>query len=116
MGQRTLLPDATELQLHCLKFELDTVVLIVRTVRGEAVCPGCHQPSCRTHSHYERKLADLPWNGVPVLVRNAAILLRYARLRPADLHGAVAEYRSSACATYRKTEQGCGLVHVGDGR
>ena len=69
MGQRTLLPDATELQLHCLKFELDTVVLIVRTARREAVCPFCHQPSCRTHSHYERKLADLPWNGIPVLVR-----------------------------------------------
>jgi hypothetical protein len=45
MGQRTLLPDATELQLHCLKFELDTVVLIVRTARPEAFCPGCHQPS-----------------------------------------------------------------------
>lgn len=69
MGQRTLLPDATELQLHCLKFELDTVVLIVRTAHHEAVCPLCHQPSCRPHSHYERKLADLPWNGIPVLVR-----------------------------------------------
>jgi transposase len=69
MGQRTLLPDATELQLHCLKFELDAVVLIVRTARHEAFCPYCHQPSCRTHSHYERKLADLPWNGIPVLVR-----------------------------------------------
>lgn len=69
MGQRTLLPDATELQLHCLKFELDTVVLIVRTVRREAVCPCCHQPSRRPHSHYERRLADLPWNGIPVLVK-----------------------------------------------
>lgn len=69
MGQRTLLPDTTELQLHCLKFELDTVIMIVRTVRHEAVCPCCHQRSCRPHSHYERKLADLPWNGIPVLVR-----------------------------------------------
>jgi hypothetical protein len=60
---RQLLPDATELQLNCLKFELDTVVLIVRTARREAVCPLCHQPSCRANSHYERKLADLPWHG-----------------------------------------------------
>lgn len=69
MGQRTLLPDAIELQLQCLKFELDIVILIVRTVRHEAICPCCHQPSSRPHSHYERKLADLPWNGIPALVK-----------------------------------------------
>src|ERR1700686_2716660 len=69
MGQRTLLPDAVELHLQLLKFDSEAVILIVCTSRREAVCPTCHQPSKRVHSHYQRKLADLPWNGVPVMVR-----------------------------------------------
>ncbi len=58
----------------------------------------------------------MEWHPSVGEVANVAILLRYARLRPADLHGAAAEYRSSACATYRKTEQGCRLVYAGVGR
>jgi hypothetical protein len=62
MGQRTLLPDAVELHLQLLKFDSEAIILVVRTSRLEAVCPACHQLSSRVHSHYERKLADLPWN------------------------------------------------------
>ena len=69
MGQRTLLPDAVELHLQLLKFDSEAIILVVCTSRLEAVYPTCHQLSRRVHSHYERKLADLPWNGVPVVVR-----------------------------------------------
>jgi len=69
MGQRTLLPDAVELQLELLKFDSETIILIVRASRREARCLTCHQQSRRVHSHYKRKLADLPWNGIPVMVR-----------------------------------------------
>ena len=69
MGQRTLLPDPVELRLQTLKFDSQGIILLVRTARPAAACPCCHQLSHRVHSQYERKLADLPWNGVPVMVR-----------------------------------------------
>jgi transposase len=68
MGHRTVLPDAAELELQSLKFDAETIILSVRAARRTAQCPGCHQPSPRVHSHYDRKLADLPWNGIPVRV------------------------------------------------
>ncbi|WP_244560591.1 MULTISPECIES: transposase family protein [Azospirillum] len=30
-------------------------------------CPRCHAPSSRVHSRYERRLADLPWQGRPAI-------------------------------------------------
>jgi len=38
-------------------------------VRRGVPCPGCARFSSRIHSYYERHLADLPWNGIPVEVR-----------------------------------------------
>jgi len=34
-----------------------------------APCPACTSSSDRIHSYYERRLADLPWNGIPVEIR-----------------------------------------------
>lgn len=69
MGQRTLLPDSAELVLGSLQCHDKTVVMVVHSGRSEAACPRCLKMSRRIHSHYERKLADLPWNGLPVQVR-----------------------------------------------
>jgi transposase len=41
----------------------------LRTAGASAVCPDCHTPSRRVHSRYLRKLADLPWQGIPVLIQ-----------------------------------------------
>lgn len=38
------------------------------TVATSATCPKCGNRSLRQHSHYQRKLADLPWAGKPVIV------------------------------------------------
>jgi len=69
MGHATLLPDASELVLDSLRFELETIILMVHVRSPRAACPLCHNSSRRIHSYYERKLADLPWNGVPVHVQ-----------------------------------------------
>jgi transposase len=45
------------------------ITLVMLAVRRAAPCPGCAQPSSHIHSYYERRLADLPWNGVPVRIR-----------------------------------------------
>ncbi|MHB0663810.1 transposase family protein [Roseomonas mucosa] len=34
-----------------------------------AACPACGTSSRRVHSHYQRRLADLPWQGRPVTLR-----------------------------------------------
>ncbi len=36
---------------------------------GRFLVPACARPSTRIHSYYERRLADLPWNGVPVRIQ-----------------------------------------------
>lgn len=49
--------------------EPDRVTVIARPRPGTAACPDCHAPSSRVHSRYERRLADLPWQGRPVALR-----------------------------------------------
>ena len=47
----------------------DHLVICVAPRPGPAYCPGCRTRSRRPHGHYERTLADLPWQGRPVLLR-----------------------------------------------
>lgn len=44
-----------------------------------ARCPNCRHVSTRLHSRYNRRIADLPWQG-----RSVAIQLRVRRLRCAN--------------------------------
>src|SRR5712692_3669389 len=66
---RSLSPCPAEVQVERLIAEADHITLVVRAVRRAVPCPGCARPSSRIHSFYERRLADLPWNGVPVKIR-----------------------------------------------
>lgn len=34
-----------------------------------AVCPACQTPSTSRHSHYERTMKDLPYQGLPVTIQ-----------------------------------------------
>lgn len=43
-----------------------SVVCQVSSIQAAAVCPGCGQMASKIHSHYRRKLSDLPWAGIPV--------------------------------------------------
>lgn len=45
-------------------------IIIAATLPSEAAtCPACGTSSRRVHSHYQRRLADLPWQGRPVTLR-----------------------------------------------
>lgn len=68
MQASTLLPDVSEVALESIRSDRSTITLLVHVVRSEAICPRCCQRTSRVHSRYERKLADLPWNGIPVQV------------------------------------------------
>jgi transposase len=43
--------------------------MLVSTKGEQAHCPLCDHASTSIHSHYQRTLADLPWNGIAVRLR-----------------------------------------------
>ncbi len=49
--------------------EPDRITIVARLRLQTSTCPDCHVPSSRVHSRYERRLADLPWQGRPVAIR-----------------------------------------------
>jgi transposase len=49
--------------------EPDRITIVARLRRQTSTCPDCRVPSSRVHSRYERRLADLPWQGRPVAIR-----------------------------------------------
>lgn len=66
---------------HLSGFHLDEIrqsdgqlTLTATAVRKAARCPLCHRRSRRVHSHYQRRVADLPVSGTPV-----TLLLRVRR-------------------------------------
>lgn len=65
---RSISPCPAEVEVERLIAQADHIVLMLRAVRRTVLCPSCAQPSSRVHSYYERRLADLPWNGVPVRI------------------------------------------------
>jgi transposase len=47
----------------------ERVILLARANDRPATCPLCERPSTRVHSTYQRRLADLPWQGKLVELR-----------------------------------------------
>jgi transposase len=66
MDPATLLADPTAIRLEKIISDVSSLTLVVMATRAEVECPRCHRPSARVHSHYTRKVADLPWHGVAV--------------------------------------------------
>lgn len=49
--------------------DADKVVLVARPKAETSFCPACGGESRRVHSHYTRRLSDLPWHGRVVEIR-----------------------------------------------
>jgi hypothetical protein len=70
MEQKTLVPDAGEVVLECVKAEGHGLLqMTLRAGREQSTCPRCHLSSARVHSHYWRRPSDLPWEGMPVRIQ-----------------------------------------------
>jgi transposase len=69
MRQGTLVPDIAEVELVCLGRIAGAIEMRLKACRIFATCPACGTSSQKVHSRYVRRLADLPWDGVPVLIR-----------------------------------------------
>ena len=58
----------------------ERVVLVTRPRQGAVPCPSCARPSARRHSAYQRRLADLAWQG-----RSVELRVQVRRLRCANV-------------------------------
>jgi transposase len=61
-----VLPDLSVVQILPAR---DHIIIVSRARRPHSCCPDCRVPSARVHSRYERKVADLPWQGRAVVIR-----------------------------------------------
>jgi transposase len=64
MPDVAILPDSSCLRLLRLTADATSITAQVVTKLLEARCPLCGHASTRIHSHYVRRVADLPWHGV----------------------------------------------------
>jgi formylglycine-generating enzyme required for sulfatase activity len=55
--------DPANLTLQGVEAGTSPATIFVQATAAQARCPKCNEPSKRIHSHYVRKLADLPWQG-----------------------------------------------------
>ena len=69
MRQGCLVPNTAEVSLVCLRSQDGAIQMQLRTCRSFSCCPACGTASSRVHSRYRRKLADLPWEGLPVMIQ-----------------------------------------------
>jgi len=70
MTAAAILPlAATEGAIQRLVPTADAIIIEARLTTTTALCPCCGVAASRRQSHYQRTLADLPWQGVPVVVR-----------------------------------------------
>jgi transposase len=60
----TLLAGPTVLQIEKIVAEKSSLIIFMKSVQKKAHCPLCQHVSVKRHSGYERRLADLPWQGV----------------------------------------------------
>jgi transposase len=63
-----LLPDPALFEVISYSLEAKVLTLEVRTKRGNAKCPDCHQISNRIYSRYARTVRDLPMAGFAVIL------------------------------------------------
>jgi transposase len=56
-----LLPPDLQLKGWQIDPPTTQISLTIASTRECANCPICHKPQNRIHSHYKRRLADLPW-------------------------------------------------------
>ena len=63
-----LLPAVPGLQLDDFVSDSQRIHLFMTSTVSQTLCPCCRQPTQRVHSRYPRKVADLPWAGLPIRV------------------------------------------------
>ena len=63
-----LFPTIAQLHVEAALRHADQIVVFARRTGRTARCPRCRRRSRHLHSHYERRLADLPCSGSPLTI------------------------------------------------
>jgi transposase len=63
---KTILAAPNLLKIEKISFCSHEVRLVVKTRLLKSPCPSCGWQSDKAHSRYQRRLADLPWEGIAV--------------------------------------------------
>jgi transposase len=63
---KTILAAPNLLKIEKISFCSNEVRLVVKTRLLKSPCPSCGWQSDKAHSRYQRRLADLPWEGIAV--------------------------------------------------
>jgi transposase len=64
-----LLPAARRIAVSFLRITPTVIEFGIRGASVSGACPRCGAESKRVHSRYPRRIADLPWAGVPMVLR-----------------------------------------------
>ncbi len=64
----TFMPHLAGLRVEHLAASADGIAITLRSSAPAAPCPLCQHPSAKRHSQYTRRMADLPWSGVGVVL------------------------------------------------
>ena len=65
---RALLPQLAGAVVERVERVADRVVITASVAGTQASCPRCATAATRVHSRYERRVADAPISGVPVVI------------------------------------------------
>ena len=66
---KTLLVGAHLLKLVKIIQQSDVITVVMSSMQVETTCPSCQGIAQKIHGRYERKLADLSWEGIAVRIR-----------------------------------------------
>ena len=88
----------------------DRVTIVAQPRSPTAACPDCGTLSRSVHSHYERHLGDLPWQGRPVALRIRA--RRFRCPAPACARKTFAERLAGTAALAARRTERLGSLHV----
>src|SRR5947209_12617346 len=100
---QAVLPNAHSLALDGIQRDEQGFLIEVSTQQIPR-CPGCGKRSHSLHSHYERQLQDLPWQGLAVRLRLKA--RRFRCRNPACPRKIFVERLPQVAAVYgRQTER-----------
>lgn len=87
----------------CLRPKAGAIEVELRACRPSSLCPICGSHATRVHSRYQRTIADLPWEGVPVKILLQARKFFCSeercsrRVFTEQLPGTVAHYARRSC-------------------
>jgi transposase len=67
--ENLLLPSDLDLRLDAITLTEKVITLTVTATAEQVNCPKCAQPTAAIHSHYQRCVADLPFEGICVRLK-----------------------------------------------